>query len=64
MIWDDSTAPWKSCVITYLPQLPRQGWQCPVCKRVYAPDFPMCVQCGPKRTTTITTSSPVKMQER
>ena len=22
------------------------GWQCPVCKRVYAPFMPMCSRCG------------------
>ena len=24
----------------------QQGWQCPVCKRVYAPSTPMCYYCG------------------
>ena len=23
-----------------------QGWQCPVCKRVYAPFMPCCTVCG------------------
>ena len=23
-----------------------QGWQCPVCKRVYSPSTPMCMFCG------------------
>lgn len=23
-----------------------KGWQCPVCGRVYAPDWPWCVNCG------------------
>jgi len=23
-----------------------QGWQCPICKRVYAPSVPMCFYCG------------------
>jgi len=25
--------------------IPAQGWQCPVCKSVYAPNTPMCLQC-------------------
>lgn len=24
----------------------QQGWQCPVCKRVYSPTTPMCYYCG------------------
>lgn len=23
-----------------------QGWQCPICKRVYSPSTPMCYYCG------------------
>ena len=23
-----------------------QGWQCPICKRVYSPTTPMCFYCG------------------
>lgn len=23
-----------------------QGWQCPLCKRVYSPYTPMCMYCG------------------
>lgn len=23
-----------------------QGWQCPICKRVYSPSTPMCMFCG------------------
>lgn len=38
----------------------QQGWQCPVCKRVYSPFTPCCFYCGEegmtKTTTTITTS--------
>lgn len=25
-----------------------QGWQCPICKRVYSPTTPMCFYCGNK----------------
>ena len=28
-----------------------KGWQCPVCKRVYAPYMPMCSHCGKDETT-------------
>lgn len=33
----------------------RQGWQCPICKRVYSPDTPCCWYCGNDSTTTIHT---------
>lgn len=26
-----------------------QGWQCPICKRVYSPMTPMCYFCGGKK---------------
>lgn len=35
----------------YIPK----GWQCPVCKMVYAPDYPWCTFCG--QETYITTSN-------
>lgn len=37
----------------YVPQ----GWQCPICKRVYSPTTQMCMYCGEEQKTTITTSS-------
>lgn len=30
-----------------------RGWQCPVCKRVYAPFMPMCSHCGKDETTNV-----------
>ena len=24
----------------------QQGWQCPICKKVYSPTTPMCYYCG------------------
>lgn len=34
--------------------IPEQGWQCPICKRVYNPRQEMCLYCGPnEKTTTI-----------
>lgn len=33
-----------------------QGWQCPICKRVYSPTTPMCMFCGGEQKITTTTS--------
>ena len=38
----------------------QQGWQCPLCKRVYAPFIPCCFHCGEEgmtKTNTETTAS-------
>jgi hypothetical protein len=37
--------------------MPQQGWQCPVCKNVYAPFMPQCSKCCNQSTVTTTTSS-------
>ena len=34
----------------YVPQ----GWQCPVCRRVYSPGTPWCYFCGNEQTVTTT----------
>ena len=35
--------------------MPQQGWQCPICKRVYAPTTEMCYYCpGETQTSTST----------
>lgn len=34
-----------------------QGWQCPVCKRVYAPGFPFCTSCGGGKVVTTTNAT-------
>lgn len=31
-----------------------QGWQCPICKRVYSPFTQMCLYCGNKEIETTT----------
>jgi len=36
---------------------PQQGWQCPICNRVYAPGIPMCFYCGNKQNATNKTSN-------
>lgn len=28
----------------------QQGWQCPICLRVYSPSTPMCFYCGNEKT--------------
>ena len=33
----------------------QQGWQCPICRRVYSPTTPMCYYCGNEKYTTSTT---------
>lgn len=30
-----------------------EGWQCPVCKRVYAPFVTTCMYCKPEETTKV-----------
>lgn len=34
-----------------------QGWQCPVCKRVYSPDTSMCAYCGGEAWTINTATT-------
>ena len=35
-----------------------QGWQCPICKRIYSPMTLMCYYCGgEQKTVTYTTST-------
>lgn len=29
--------------------IPEQGWQCPLCKRIYSPRQEMCLYCGGER---------------
>ncbi len=38
---------------------PQQGWQCPVCKSVFAPFVPQCFCCGPGKSATTTNPVPV-----
>lgn len=33
---------------------PQQGWQCPICGRVYSPTTTMCFYCGNETQTTST----------
>ena len=37
------------------PSFAPQGWQCPICKRVYSPSTPMCLSCGNTEVRTTTT---------
>ena len=34
-----------------------QGWQCPVCKRVYSPSTLMCLYCGGDKVNVTTGSN-------
>ena len=33
-----------------------QGWQCPICKRVYSPTTLMCMYCGREEQTIVTST--------
>ena len=35
----------------------QQGWQCPVCKRVYSPMTSMCLYCGKQETVSAETNT-------
>ena len=35
----------------------QQGWQCPVCKRVYAPFVSECLYCGGNTVTNVETGT-------
>mgnify|MGYP003292973869 CR=1 FL=1 len=41
------------------PNWTPQGWQCPVCKRVYSPNTTMCLYCG--NTDTFTTTTVIRL---
>lgn len=42
-----------------------QGWECPVCHRVYAPSVPCCYYCGPEgRTKTINSTGYTDWQKQ
>lgn len=34
-----------------------QGWQCPICKRVYSPSTSFCLFCGAESTITTSTGT-------
>lgn len=36
----------KVNTINNQPTVVQQGWQCPICGRVYSPFTPMCYYCG------------------
>lgn len=40
-----------------------QGWQCPICKRVYSPFTQMCMYCGNKEVETITLPNTVGLPQ-
>ena len=36
------------------PNFVQQGWQCPICKRIYSPLTPSCFWCGNEQIITTT----------
>ena len=44
------------------PQAP-QGWQCPICGRVYSPTTPMCWYCGNQKITYTIDGTNIKENE-
>lgn len=42
----------------------QQGWQCPICKRVYSPMTPMCWYCGNGVPNTVTTTNVSEKQPK
>ncbi len=40
----------------------QQGWQCPICKRVYSPTTSMCYYCGNTGTTTTDTATVTRQE--
>jgi hypothetical protein len=47
-----------------MPEFVNQGWQCPFCKRVYAPMVTSCFcQCNQKSTTYVNTGTPLPQHE-
>ena len=41
----------------FLPLTAPQGWQCPICGRVYSPSSPMCWYCNTGTTNTNSTGN-------
>lgn len=41
--------------MTELTPFVPQGWQCPICGRVYSPTTMFCLCCGGKQVTKVTT---------
>ena len=63
MTWMPEYPLWSSW-----PKMARQGWQCPVCNRVYSPDTLLCFYCGNQnvkvaQNTTGTESLPKEGKE-
>lgn len=42
---------------------PQQGWQCPVCLKVYSPSMSMCITDHVNMTTVTTTSTDAKKEK-
>lgn len=44
--WLDPERPARPCDCARCRVAPRAGWQCPGCRRCYAPQIDHCPQCG------------------
>ena len=43
--------------MTNFSNFAQQGWQCPICKRVYSPYTSSCFYCGNEQIITTTTTT-------
>jgi hypothetical protein len=48
----------------YVHVMPQQGWQCPVCLKVYSPVTAMCWTDHTQATTTVTTATTTSLKPR
>lgn len=50
--------------VTDTPTIAQQGWQCPVCGRVYSPFTPMCYYCGGEQKKETSTGTDTQIKTR
>lgn len=54
----------KSITVNDQPIVAQQGWQCPVCGRVYSPFTPMCYYCGGEQKIETSTGTDTQVKTR
>lgn len=42
----------------------QQGWQCPICKKIMAPNMCYCIFCASGKTMSSTSTEPLHPQEQ
>lgn len=52
-----TTIPFTFTPFQFTPFFVPQGWQCPCCRRVYAPFMSMCPSCSPPVVSFVTTTT-------